>query len=178
MMRENCEDWTLEDRAERSPVLLVTIHAPQTVRLADSEFDSTVWSGDHEFLGHPIHTDPPLQHDSGPPVQTSVAIDVPDQLSADLLVNLEVGTPLTVEFVDPWQVPVGFRQLYVVTDSVDDGGRVTFGVLQAERQYVAPKHLQHAIWTPAHTRPRGVARIVAARLHSRDRQSRTGTRMP
>lgn len=172
------EDWTLEDRAEPSPILLVTIHAPQTIRLAESEFDSTVWVGDHEFLGHPIQTGPRLQHDADPPEQTSLLIDVPDQMSADLLVDLEVGTPLTVTFTDPWAIPVGLRQLYVVTDSVDGGGCVILGILRAELQYVAPKHVQHALWAAAHTRPRHVPRIVPTRLQLGDRQGRTGTRVP
>lgn len=165
------KDWTIEYSAEPSPILLVTIHAPQTIRLADSEFDSTVWSGNHKFFGHPMQTDPPLQHDADPPVRTSLAIDVADQLSIDRLVDLEVGTPLTVTYTDLWGIPVGLRQLYVVTDSVDDGGRVTLGVMQDELQYVAPKHLQHALWIPVHTRPRRVPRIVPARL-------RFGNRLP
>ena len=153
--------------------MLVTIHAPQTIRLADSEFDSTVWSRDHEFLGHPIQTDPPLHHDADPPAHTSLVIDVPDQWSAHLLVDVEVGTPLTVTFTDPWTTAVGLRQPYVVTGSVDGGGCVLLTILQAELQYVTHKQVQQALWRAVHTRPRGETRIVPTRLQFGDRKGRT-----
>ena len=167
------ENWTIEHREEAPPILLLTIHAAPAIRLADSEFDSTVWSADQEFLGHPIRTDAPLEYDEDPPPQASLLIDVPDQLLADMLVKLEVHTPLTVTFTDRWAIPVGLRQSYVVTDSVDAGGMVIFGIRQAALQYEAHERAQQPLWTGVHARPHK-RRTMAAHPQPGRRQRATG----